>query len=159
MRLAPLLAVLLLAACSPGKPPSYSSAGIAVGEPFSRPAPAGGTGAGFFSVTNNNTGPDVLIAVESPIARKVQMHETSMADGMMRMEQLKDGVPLKAGQTVAFEPGGKHVMFIGLVRPLKAGDRIPATLVFRNAGRAPIELVVRDAGGMAGMTGMTGHDH
>jgi len=158
MRLAPVFAALLLAACSPAKPPSYSSAGIAVAEPFSRPAPAGGNGAGFFSVTNNNAGPDVLIAVESPIAARVRMHETSMADGMMRMDELKDGVPLKAGQTVRFQPGGKHVMFIGLTQPLKAGDRIPATLVFRNAGRTPIELVVR-GGGMPGMAGMAGHDH
>jgi len=158
MRIAPLALALLLAGCSPATPPSYSSAGIAVAAPFSRPAPAGGTGAGFFSVTNNNTGPDVLVAVESPIAAKVQIHETSTAGGMMRMEELKDGVPLKAGQTVVFQPGGKHVMFIGLVRPLKAGDRIPATLVFRHAGRAPIELVVR-GGDLSGMAGMAGHDH
>ncbi|HRD27240.1 MAG TPA: copper chaperone PCu(A)C [Caulobacter sp.] len=158
MRLAPLLAALLLAACSPAKPPAYSSAGIAVAEPFSRPAPAGGTGAGFFSVTNNNSGPDVLIAVESPVAARVQMHETSTAGGMMRMEELKDGVRFKAGETVDFKPGGKHVMFIDLARPLKAGDRIPATLVFRNAGRAPIELVVRGAPSR-GMAGMANHDH
>lgn len=158
MRLIPLFAILLLAACSPAKPASYSVAGIAVTEPFSRPAAQGGNGAGFFSVTNNNTGPDVLMAVESPVADVVQLHESSVKDGMMRMEELKGGVPLKAGETVTFKPGGKHVMFIGLKQPLKAGDRIAATLVFRNAGRAPVELVVRDGAG-GGMAGMDHHGH
>lgn len=151
--LAPLLATLALAlaACSPAQPPSYSAAGIEVVQPFSRPAALGGNGAGFFSLTNRNTGPDRLVAVESPIAGRVEIHETSTDGGMMRMQQLKDGLPMKAGETVLFKPGGKHVMFIGLRAPLKAGDRIPATFVFEKAGRAPVEFVVQGGAAQAGM--------
>jgi copper(I)-binding protein len=157
MRILALTLVALLVACSPAKPVAYSAAGIAVSEPFSRPAPAGGSGAGFFAITNNNTGPDVLVAVESPVSALVQLHESSVKGGMMRMEELKDGVPLKAGETITFEPGAKHVMFIRLGQALKAGDRIPATLVFRNAGRVPVELVVQ--GRPAGAAGMEQHGH
>jgi len=149
---------LAIIACSPATPPSYSTAGIEISQPFSRPAAAGGTGAGFFTVTNRNTGPDILLRVESPVSSRVEIHETSTDGGMMRMQELKDGVRLKAGETVAFKPGGKHLMFIGLKAPLKAGDRISATLVFEKAGRAPVELVVR-GGGAAGSGGMDHGQH
>jgi copper(I)-binding protein len=146
-------ALITLAACAPAQPASYSAESIAVAEPFSRPAPQGGNGAGFFTVTNNNTGPDTLLRVESPIATRIELHETSTEGGVMRMRELKAGLKLKAGETVVFKPGGKHVMFLGLVRPLAVGDRIPATLVFEKAGRAPIELTVkaRDAAPAGGM--------
>ncbi len=136
-------ALATVAACAPAQPATYAAANVAVAEPFSRPAPQGGNGAGFFTVSNNNTGPDTLLRVESPVALRVELHETSTEGGVMRMRELKDGLKLKAGETVTFQPGGKHVMFLGLVRPLAVGDRIPATLVFERAGRAPIELTVK----------------
>lgn len=154
---APLAALALLTACSPAQPPSYSVAGAAIEQPFSRPAAAGGNGAGFFAVTNRNTGPDRLVAVESPIAGRVEIHETSTEGGIMRMQQLKDGVRLKAGETVTFAPGGKHVMFIGLRQALKAGDRIPATLVFEKAGRAPVEFLVQGKAAAGGGMDHNGH--
>ena len=142
----PLLAAAALAtvaACAPPQPATYATANVAVAEPFSRPAAQGGNGAGFFTLSNNNTGPDTLLHVESPVALRVELHETSTEGGVMRMRELKDGLKLKAGETVDFKPGGKHVMFLGLVRPLAVGDKIPATLVFERAGRAPIELTVK----------------
>jgi copper(I)-binding protein len=39
-------------------------------------------------------------------------------------------------------PGGDHIMLAGLTRPLTAGQKIPATLVFRRAGRVKIEISV-----------------
>ncbi|ATQ41267.1 copper chaperone PCu(A)C [Caulobacter mirabilis] len=143
--LAPILA-LALAACSPAKapvPPTYDVAGVKVAGPYSRPAAQGGNGAGFFSLTNGNTGPDILFSVESPIADHVEIHESSVEGGMMKMQHLERGVPLRAGETVEFKPGGKHLMFIGLKQALKPGDKIPATFVLEHAGRVPVELTVQ----------------
>jgi copper(I)-binding protein len=153
-----LAAAATVAACAPAKPASYTVEGVAVAEPFSRPAPQGGNGAGFFTVTNNNTGPDTLLRVESPVALRVELHETSTEGGVMRMRELEGGLKMKAGETVVFKPGGKHVMFLGLTRPLAVGDRIPATLVFEKAGRAPIELTVQARDSAAG-GGMENHGH
>jgi len=151
-----LAAIALVAACAPARPVAYSAGKIEIAEPFSRPAAAGANGAGFFALTNGNDGPDRLLRVESPVARTVQIHETSTDGGVMRMRELPAGVPLKAGETMVFKPGGKHVMLIGLVQPLKAGDKVPATLVFEKAGRAPVELTVR---GGAAAGGMEHHGH
>jgi copper(I)-binding protein len=43
---------------------------------------------------------------------------------------------------VTLGPGGYHLMLIGLVRPLKTGDRIPATLAFANGARVKVEFAV-----------------
>jgi copper(I)-binding protein len=145
MKLVPAAAALVvIAACSPAQTlPAYTVGNVDVAAPFSRPAPAGGNGAGFFTLTNRNAGGDVLIAVESPIARRIEIHESSVVNGMMQMRELPAGVPMKAGESVAFKPGGKHVMFIGLNQALKAGDRIPVTLVLKRAGRVPVEFTVQ----------------
>jgi len=152
----PLLATTLALAalavlstgCAPAKP--AGPAVITVKDGWSRPAPAGGTGAGFFELANSGGSADTLVAVESPIAETVQIHESSTEGGVMRMRLMKDGVAVKPGASVTFGPGGLHVMFIRLKSPLAAGDRAPATLVFKDGGRKPIELTVRAAGAMSG---------
>jgi periplasmic copper chaperone A len=59
------------------------------------------------------------------------------------MTPMKDGVAIPAGADIEFKPGGMHVMFIGLKAPLKAGQKIPVTLVFRDSGRITVELPVQ----------------
>jgi copper(I)-binding protein len=74
------------------------------------------------------------------------------------MRQVTEGVAVKAGENVGFAPGGLHVMFIRLKAAQVAGDRIPATLVFRESGRKPVELTVRVAGAAPGGD-MAHHGH
>ena len=64
-------------------------------------------------------------------------------NGVMRMRQRVDGVPIPAGQTVVLKPGADHVMFIEPTRHAVAGETLPATLVFRDAGRLPVAFAVR----------------
>ena len=142
--------------CAPAKP--AGPAVITVKDGWSRPAPTGGTGAGFFELTNSGGVSDTLVAVESPIAETVQIHESSTEGGVMRMRIMKDGVTVKPGASVTFGPGGLHVMFIRLKAPLAAGDRAPATLVFKDGGRKPIELTDRAAGDKSG-DDMAHHGH
>ena len=58
---------------------------------------------------------------------------------MMKVE----GITVPAGETVALEPGGFHVMFMGLRGdPFEVGEEIPATLTFENAGDLSILFTV-----------------
>ncbi|MEG8019573.1 copper chaperone PCu(A)C [Sphingomonas sp. LR55] len=59
----------------------------------------------------------------------------SMDGGVMRMRQLVDGLAVPAGGTATLAPSGNHIMLIGLKSPLKAGERVPATLRFARGGR------------------------
>jgi hypothetical protein len=56
-------------------------------------------------------------------------------------------------------PTGNHLMFVGLKRPFKAGERIPAALGFEHAGTVNVDFVVQtDAPAPAGaMTHMDMH--
>jgi copper(I)-binding protein len=53
---------------------------------------------------------------------------------------------------VKLEPGGLHVMFIGLKQPLAAGSKLPVTLRFEKAGEVKVEFAIAaraPAGGQA----------
>ncbi|MDJ0769060.1 MAG: copper chaperone PCu(A)C [Ilumatobacter sp.] len=64
--------------------------------------------------------------------------------GAMRMQEMTDGLPLTADETVSLEPGGYHVMLIDLVEPLELGDEIELTLEFAEAGETTLTVEVAE---------------
>ena len=108
---------------------------------WSRPAAQGSTGVGFMTLVNPGTKADALIAVQSPAAREVQVHLSSVSGGMASMQSVAS-TPLPPGGRVIFAPGGYHLMFLGLRRPLKAGDILDATLTFASGVRVKTAFAV-----------------
>lgn len=72
-----------------------------------------------------------LVAVASPVAKVVEIHEMKHDGGMMRMSAV-DRVALPAGKVVEMKAGGYHVMLMDLVKPLKEGDTVPLQLTFED---------------------------
>jgi len=130
-----LAGALTLAASSAAAAPQVSAT-------WSRPAAAGTTGAGFLTLANPGRAPDALVAVESPWARSVEIHRSMMNGGVSSMQK-QPRVALAAGGKVLFAPGGYHLMFLGLKRALKTGDRLPATLVFASGAKVATDFEVR----------------
>lgn len=158
MKIAPLaVAAAVVALAAPALAHSYKVGELSVGHPWSRPAAAGMNGAGFLSVANAGSAGDVLVAVEAPIATSVEIHEGSVVDGVARMKALPKGLAIPAGATVALQPGGHHLMFLKLKQPMKAGDKVPATLVFEKAGRVEVTFSVQ--AGAPSAKGKDGHHH
>ena len=56
-----------------------------------------------------------------------------------------DAVPIRAGETVTFEPGGDHVMLVDIEKPLIPGETITATLIFERAGEMEVVFPILDA--------------
>ena len=141
--LALLLATCGIVACNSAPEP----AGIEITAAWSRATPPGATmGVGYLTVTNHGPENDRLVAVESTVAAQVEMHESSVdANGMAQMRPL-DSVPLPAGETVRFEPEGKHLMLVDLHQPLTADARVPLTVRFERAPSQIIELMVQPIG-------------
>ena len=120
---------------------------ITVSKPWSRAtAPRATVGAGFLTIHNTGTQPDRLLSATSPRAAKVEIHTMSLEDGIMRMRPLADGVEIPARGDATLAPGGNHIMLIGLKAPLKAGERVPATLRFARAGTVKVQFLVAGAG-------------
>lgn len=81
------------------------------------------------------TSPDdaKLVAVQSPLAGRVEIHEMQMQGETMRMRAV-DSVALPAGKAVNLASGGYHVMLMDLKGQLKAGATAPLTLVIEHKG-------------------------
>lgn len=141
MRLSLVLAASLLLA--PAAHAGDATLGdLTISGAVARETPKGAkAGAGFFSLRNDGATADRLIAVEADFPL-IEIHETKMSDGIARMQEIGT-IELAPGAEVTLMPGGKHVMFMGLSRPLGVGDQIPATLVFEKAGRVEITFEVR----------------
>lgn len=75
-----------------------------------------------------------LVSASSPVAGVVEVHEMAMDKDVMRMRAVP-ALALAAGKPTELKPGGFHVMLMDLKQPLKAGDTVPLTLVFEDAGK------------------------
>jgi hypothetical protein len=133
-----LLAALILAA---GASAAAAHAAPIVTAAWSRPAGQGTTGGGYFTLANPKGPADALVGVESPVAAMTMMHRSSTAGGVASMAMV-EALDLPKGASVTFAPGGYHLMFTGLKRPLKLGDTFPATLRFRSGAKVTATFVV-----------------
>jgi copper(I)-binding protein len=108
------------------------------------PAPpaAARSAAGYLEIVNAGSVGDRLLGVETAIAKQAMLHSTDHgADGVARMVHL-DAIDIPANGTVLLEPGGMHIMLMGLKKPLKVGDTFPMQLRFRKAGKVQITVRV-----------------
>lgn len=147
MRLA-CLALVALSLAAPASAHEFHRLGdVVIEQPWSRATPAK-VGGAYMTLRNNGVVPDKLIKVTSPVAERVEIHETKIEGGMAMMRPVA-AIELKRRSSVQLKPGGMHVMLIGLSRPLKEGERIKLALTFERAGTFEIEARVEKAGAMS----------
>lgn len=119
------------------------AADLEVEQPWVRSVPpVSPNTAGYFMLHNNGEQERVLVAVSSDVASSVEMHTVVEQDGGMSMQQLQE-VKIAADDCVMFEPGGNHIMFIGLKQPLKEGDEVKLTLQFKDGESLSMLLPVK----------------
>lgn len=102
-----------------------------VEEPWVRATVAQQASTGAFMRITSSTD-SKLVAVKSPVAATVQIHQSSMLNDVMSMKEVPD-VALPAGEAVQIQPEGYHIMLINLKGQIKAGDQVPLTLIVENA--------------------------
>ena len=74
---------------------------------------------------HNRTGSAVtLTGARADTVRAMEIHTTRMDDGVMRMRRLKS-VAILPGETIRFEPGGRHLMLFGVT---SLGEALPVRL-------------------------------
>ncbi len=105
------------------------------------------TGVAYVTIRNEGNQADRLVAVSADVAKKTGLHESLMEDGVMKMRPA-GAVEIPAGGMAMLEPGGYHIMFMGLIAPFKEGESFPLTLVFEKAGRIDVIVDVLKAGSM-----------
>jgi copper(I)-binding protein len=128
---------------------------LTVQDPWVREAPPFSTVlAAYLVVENKGAQNRTLSGASSPAFEQVEMHKTGIRDGVANMLR-QDKVEIPGGGSVAFEPGGYHLMLIGPLKALRAGDRVELLLSFTNGERVKVNADVRKAmenmGNMEGM--------
>ena len=116
---------------------------IQVMDPWAREVPPNmTTSAGFLTMKNNGTVEHRLVGAESPATGMVELHTHINDNGVMRMRPVKD-MPVPPGGTTQLKPGGLHLMLMMLKKPLKAGEKMPITLIFEDGSKKEIQAEVR----------------
>jgi hypothetical protein len=101
-----------------------------------------------------------VVGAASDAAERVELHTHIEEDGVMRMVHVEEGFPIAAGETVALQRGGRHVMLMGLRGPLEQGGEIEITLTFETAEPLTVTVPVDNERmpEMRGMNRTTGSD-
>lgn len=127
----------------------YMQGDIHIIKPWSRPLPAiSANGAAYMTLVNKGTAPDRLLSVSTPAARKAEIHIHTMEGGMMKMRPM-DHIDIEPGDPSVLQPGGTHVMLIGLKEPLVEGKSFPLTLNFERAGAVEVTVIIAEPDGMS----------
>lgn len=125
---------------------NFMKKGMHISGPWTTPTTADDKSAAvFMTIMNHRRDNVVLKEIKTPVAAKAVVHKLVTKDGKPAMEPLVDGLPLTKHQIIKLEPGGPHLMLMGLNKPLKEGDEIPMTLVFDKAGPVDIKVTVSKA--------------
>jgi periplasmic copper chaperone A len=145
-----LMPLMLAAAVGAAPAHEYTSVGIKIEHPWTRATPEGATTAvAYVKITNTGKTPLRLVGGSTPAAARVEIHEMSMDDGVMRMRPVP-GVDIASGASVEFKAGGLHLMLVGLNKKLMQEDLVPLTLNFADGAKVLIELYVEGMGAGGG---------
>ena len=148
---------LALAAMALAAAATAADEGMTLDRAWARATPPGTPVAAAYLVIDNR-GPrsDRLLSASSPRADKVEVHATVHDGDVARMRKVEP-LHVGAGERIVLEPGGMHLMLMGLGKPLAEGERIPLVLEFEVAGKLRTEIRVFAAA--SGDPGGSHHDH
>ena len=119
---------------------------VAISGSWLRAAPASARmGAGYLTIENRGGTEDAIVGARCDAAETVELHRVIEAGGVMRMEPV-ERIDLPAGATVRLEPGGLHLMLIGLLEPLAAGRTFSLELELASGATLVLDVPVRAAG-------------
>ena len=135
MKLFPKIIAAILVLTSP----MTISAELSIKNPYVRETPPHVKNSAAFMVIHNQNDKEIkLVKASSEIADKVELHTHIHEDGLMKMREV-ESIAISANSKATLQPGGFHVMFLGLKQPVKSGDTVSFTLHFDNGETIKID--------------------
>ena len=114
---------------------------------WARPSPPSAANGAFYMIIENRTGvDDALIGVQADVCGMAELHQSFMKDdGVMGMRPVPNNeVPIPAGEIVALQAGGIHVMCMNKTAAFQTGDEIPLRLTFATWGEMEAMAEIRE---------------
>lgn len=137
-----VVAFTVLVACGDEKPEHGGS--IEVVDARAR-FTTGDFGAVYFEVHAEGL-EDTLLGASAEIADDTQLHTVVSDGGSSSMQQVEGGIPIDAGGHITLQPGGYHVMLLGVEEVPEAGSTFEMVLEFERAGRMTVTVEVEAFG-------------
>ena len=120
--------------------------------------PKSKSGAIFMIIHNNSQNIDRLLSAQTGVSKMAQMHSSEMDGDVMKMVHVEEGFEVPSHGRLTLEPGGKHIMLMGLSGTLEKDSYFNLILEFENTGQ--IEVEVKYEGSVKDMKKMDHtHDH
>lgn len=122
---------------------------IEVQDAYVRATPPGLPNSAAFMTVKNTTSSDIaIVKASSSVADAVELHTHDMKNGVMKMYQVPK-IDVDHNSHTMLEPGGYHIMLIGLHNPLKKGETVTLTLELSNGETKTITAPIKSVmGGM-----------
>lgn len=98
---------------------------------------------GYLTIVNTGSESDRLVGGSTPVAERLELHESSLVDGVARMRPAKGGIDIPAGASLNLQPGGAHIMLVNPKQRPAEGEKFMATLQFEKAGQVDVEFIVQ----------------
>lgn len=116
---------------------------IEIMDPYVRMVPPNAPAtAAFMKIKNNDSQDHTLLSAKAYINKITELHTHIHDKGVMRMRQVEK-IELPAGEATVLQPGGLHVMLIGLNAPVQKGQNIKLDLTFEDGSTKTVEAVGR----------------
>lgn len=125
-----------------GDAAAQSQANLSFEAQWARPTPPSArTGAVYGVIRNSGSNPDRLIGASSPVAERIEMHETAIEGDIARMRPVAS-VPVPAASMVPIQPGGLHLMLVNLTSQLRLDQSFPITLRFASGTEVTTDVPI-----------------
>ncbi|MGQ0502173.1 MAG: copper chaperone PCu(A)C [Panacagrimonas sp.] len=143
----PAVAVLVLAAgLLVSLVRAERDAGVRVTDAWARSSVPGSDVGAVYATFHNDSGvPLTVLAASSDAATSAAIHEVTTHSGVVHMHTLDAGLSIEAGATARLEPGGRHLMLLGLQRPLKPGQSLEVRFRISDGNEITVTVPVKDS--------------
>ena len=95
----------------------------------------------YLTLRNASASEERLLGASTNVAAMTHLHRTSNEDNISRMEWV-GAIIIPAEGELRFEPGGLHIMLMGLREPVASGDMVDVTLELLENGEVTFETPV-----------------
>ncbi len=122
--------------------------GLQISDAWSRATVQGRMGAVYATIENTSNHPIRIEGIKTSVAMMVQVHESYLDNGMMRMRHIEQ-LTIPAGEVRKLVPGGLHIMLMGLPKPLAKGTTFETKFELDSGDDLAVPVVVGSIGQMS----------
>ncbi|GGO62551.1 copper chaperone PCu(A)C [Nonomuraea cavernae] len=131
---------------APAQVTAPAGAGLSITDPWVKTTEKGMTAA-FGVLVNDSDAAVTVVSAASPLSPTIELHEVVESGGKMVMRAKEGGFVVPAHGTHPLEPGGDHIMLMGVTEQVKPGARIPFTITVKDGQPLEFTAVGKDFAG------------